>query len=1058
MNVPYIYHPQLVMRTPQKAFCSSIGNEHEFLQKLSKDANFLEALFLASPVLHAELGKYHQGKVSDAKGIKKLIFSLAKYHLRMVSRCTPFGLFSGCSVVEWHNDKNSITIDAEKVDRHTRFDMHYLCALAHHLATLPCIKNKLLYFPNTALYTIGEKIRYVEYDYKNGSRRHILSSILSSDYVLSIIKAAQTGISITAMVQRLIDDEISEEEATEFINEIIDAQILVNELEPAVAGEEFLNQIITTLKKINIVYDESVNEIILILKRIESQMQNIDLHLANEISSYEEIIAEIKHFNIPFEESKLFQTDLNFYLTDDKINTKYQAEIMDALTIINLSNKQPENQNLLLFAKRFYERYEDAEMPLLEVLDNESGIGYLSNVSGNIMPLIDNLVIGKIDAVNELPWSTRDVFLLNKLLKAIGSNSYSLELDPKDLGDFKNDWNSLPPSISVMFRLLDESKILIESCGSSSAINLLGRFAHSNKAIHQIIKEVVQEEEQNNPTVIFAEIAHLPESRIGNILLHPTFRAYEIPFLSKSSALGQNQIALQDLFISVKENAILLRSKKLNKIIIPRLSSAHNYSHGALPIYQFLADMQLQSKQTGIYFNWGSLENQYKFLPRVTYKNIIINPAQWNFTKQDIAMLFDKSDDILMRGIAIFKGQWKLPDLLVLADGDNELLINLKDKLMVEVWLDTVKTRDNFIIKEFLEGDTNAPVKDREGNIHTNQFIAILMRNTSAYNISKMPANELETAIQQTYFIGSEWVYYKIYCGYKIADAILQSAIHPLVQKLLKEKAIDSFFFIRYTDPNAHIRIRLHLADISKLGCVLNLMLEYMYPFLQQRLIWNIQNDTYKRELSRYGYQAIENTEQLFYYDSVSMLQFLDLTEGDGREELRWQWAIRSIDEWLNAFKYSTEQKIALLEQLRRLFHAEFKVDKFLKEQLSKTYRKHKAAIEQIMNYSIAETDEIFPLIEILKEKKIAMQPIVSQLKEMEMQQNLVPSLNELMLSYIHMLVNRITTGNPREHELVLYDILYSYYRSAIARAKKNESNIVAESEKIAKEIGPLVF
>ncbi len=1041
MDTLYTYHPQLIMRTPQNAFKPVIGNEIDFLQKLTIDNNFLEALFLASPVLHAELLKYHQGKITDVKSIKKLTFSLAKYHLRMSTRCTPFGLFSGCAVVNWDNDNNAIVIDNKQLNRHTRFDMHYLCALAQHLSTLPAIKEKLQYFANTAFYVIAEEIRYVEYNYQNGRRKHIISSILASEYAVNVLQAAQAGISIAAMVNMLVSDEISIAEATEFINEMIDAQVLVNELEPAVTGDEFLYQIIATLKKINTIPDIVITEIIASLEHIEQLMQHIDAQTYNDVKAYQEIIDCIKGFGIPFEENKLFQTDLNFILKDNKINSKYQQEITEALNVINLLNKQQANPNLLLFAKRFYERYEDAEMPLLEVLDNETGIGYINQDGGNITPLLNEMAIGDAAGLDaQLPWGMRDRVLLSKLLKAANANNYSIELDATELEDFKNDWNLLPPSISVMFRLLGDDKILLESSGASSAVNLLGRFAHGNKAIHQIINDVVKEEEEKNPSVIFAEIVHLPESRIGNILLHPAFRQYEIPFLSKSSVSTQNQITLQDLCISVKNNAVLLRSKKLNKIVIPRLSSAHNYSNGALPIYQFLAELQMQGKQTGIHFNWGGLETQFKFLPRATYKNVIINAAQWNFTKKDIISLIGKEGTALMEAIAIFKQHWKLPDLVVLADSDNELLINMQDKLMVEVWLDAVKNRHQFIFKEFLEGNENAPVKNSNGNACTNQFIAVLLRNTPAYTIPVLPElNTMQTYIRQDFAIGTQWIYYKMYCGHKTADTILQSAIYPLVQQLLKEKMIDSFFFIRYNDPNFHLRLRFHVADIEKLSQVLKLVKEYIQPFLMQRLIWNIQNDIYKRELNRYGYQTIEQAENLFYYDSIAVLKFLELTEGDSRENLRWQWAIRAIDEWLNAFEYTTDQKFTMIEIIKNSFHTEFKADKFLKEQLSNTYRKQKNAIEEIMDYDIKETSGLFPLIEILNEKSLAIQQIAYQLKEMEAGQKLTPSINELMPSYIHMLVNRIVTSSPRQHELVIYDILYNYYRSAIARKKKRE-------------------
>jgi hypothetical protein len=95
----------------------------------------------------------------------------------------------------------------------------------------------------------------------------------------------------------------------------------------------------------------------------------------------------------------------------------------------------------------------------------------------------------------------------------------------------------------------------------------------------------------------------------------------------------------QDLYVSVKSGKIILRSKRLNKIIVPRLSNAHNYSYNALPVYQFLCDLQHQNLRTSFSFQWGAMADKFKFLARITYKNTIIEPATWNLTKTDITSL-----------------------------------------------------------------------------------------------------------------------------------------------------------------------------------------------------------------------------------------------------------------------------------------------------------------------------------------------------------------------------------------------------------------------------------
>jgi len=1029
MAIPYIFHPKLVMRTPQKPLSLLQGEEVDFFKIIKNDPAFLEALFLASPVLYTELMKLEPGEI-DSKKKKKLFFSLAKYYLRMSSRCTPFGLFSGCSVAEWGQQHNSLVLENEKLNRHTRLDMHYLCALAKNLSVLPVIKNRLLYFPNDALYAIAEELRYIEHNYDKGEKKYIISAILNTGYLTDLLKAAENGISKADMIDILLKEENdAKEEIESFIDQIIETQIMVSEMEPAVTGAEFLYQIIATLKRINTPENTFLSQIIQDLEQIAEMLENIDTNSTNEVSIYHKIMESLKKFDTPFVEGKLFQTDLNFNLKEKKVDIKYQAEILEALNIINLFNKKKETNHLLSFAKRFYHRYQDAEVPLLEVLDNETGIGYAENENGKITPLLHELAINTAGGKeNNLIWEKKDKFLLDKLLETLAFKNTIVELNTKELEEFQNNWDSLPPSMSVLFRLLGNDTILLETCGSSSAINLLGRFAHGNKAIHQIIKEIVNEEDQQNPSIIFAEIVHLPQNRTGNILLHPAFRKYEIPFLSKSSVAPEYQIHLQDLLVSVKNNLIFLRSKKLNKIVVPRLSTAHNYSIKALPVYQFLADMQLQNLQSGINFNWGPLEKQYKFLPRVTYKNVILHAAKWNFTKKDISALSGKSGADLMKAVVSFKAKWRLPKLVVIAEGDNELLIDLDNLLLVELWLDTIKNKEVFVIKEFL--GWNSPVKNAKGDTFCNQFISLLIRNTNTYNYPVTNISKNNPNIENNFLIGSKWVYYKIYCGYKTADRILQFAIYPLYKKLIEEKVIDAFFFIRYNDPDFHIRVRFQIKDTQKLNYIISLLNEKLKPYLSERLIWNIQNDIYKRELERYGHKTIEQTEYLFYHDSIAVLKFLELTEGDDRENLRWKWALRAIDEWLNAFGYITEKKLATLKQIRDAYFEEFKPDKLLKEQLSNKYRKSKKEIEEIMNQSIPENSPLNTLIQILREKSAFIIPIALAIGVNAEK----PSITEVMPSYIHMLVNRIVISDQRQHELVIYDMLYNYYRSLMLR------------------------
>lgn len=1018
MNQLFKFHSKLIVRTPALAFQPENITEAK-LKEICAETWFQEAIYLASPDLYRMSLDWIAGKIFEKKKEQKLVASLCKYYSRMMSRCTPYGLFAACSVVEWGKE-NNVVLQSQK--RQTRFDMHFSCALAQELVKNPIIKKQLTYYPNTSIYQIGDELRYIEYQYVDGKRMHQISAVTDSEYLQKILQLSKNGASYTDLIHVIIDDEISIEEAQPFIDELIASQILVHNLEPSITGENFIKQIINTLEKIA---DKSIAKLTSDLKEIETLIERLDQNGFNQLLDYQIIKEKIKTLNIPFEENKLFQTDLFNANLEREIASNWQKEIEVSLNVLNRLTPKKERENLKNFAKRFSARYEEQEMPLLEVLDSETGIGYLENNNHNgLSPLIENLKLPDNQQDKNVSWNSIENFLFEKLKTANEQKQFSIEINEEDLKDLPEaDWTDLPPSLSVMFRVVESQKqdkqILLENCGGSSSINLLGRFAHGNDEILAISKEIAEIEQNENPDIIFAEIIHLPESRTGNILLHPVFRKYEIPFLGKSSLPIENQILLQDLFISVKRGKIVLRSKRLNKIVIPRLSNAHNYRYNALPVYQFLCDLQHQNLRTSFSFQWGAMADKFKFLPRIIYKNTILEPATWNLRKEDLSIVLND-----------------FPRFMILSDGDNELLIDWQNPLSVEAFNDAIKNRDSFQLKEFLHEKADEIIKNKQNQGFINQFIALLVREKSVYQFPKIKKQEPE--IQRNFSIGSEWLYFKLYGGVKVADRILLENIKPLVDELLLKKLIDSWFFIRYSDPDNHLRIRFHLPDTSKIGEVIQLFYQFIRPAEDAKYIWKIQTETYVRELERYGFENITLSEKLFFYDSQSILFFLESTEGDERENIRWLCGIRAIDDLLNSFQVNLLDKLALMESLKNSFGREFGIDLALKQQIDKKYRENRPAIEAILNIESEAVSQFTEMPMALSEKSVQIKPIVDEILNYHHQKQLHISLSNLLSSHIHMLLNRLIPANQRLHELLIYDFLFRYYKSLEMKKTKN--------------------
>jgi len=704
------------------------------LKRQLQISEIAEAIYLASPELYQQLIKWGNGEIKDEKRAKRLKVTLLKYLARMSTRCTPFGLFAtiGTGVLS-----NETKIELEHISRfkkRSHYDMHFLAELANSLISKPKIKKQLGYFTNTSLYKIGARYRYIEYIYQNKRRFYSLESISHSKYLETILNSSKSGITIPALVAKLEKLGVEPKEAKRFIDELIANQILVSELEPSITGPDFLEDIRNRLERLS-----NVNNEIKKIEDLQFLIAQLDKNIANPIESYLPIMKLISELEIPFDHKYLIQTDVFSTYKTNSISNVTLKKIKQGITFLNRISKPEQNKNLERFKTEFIKRYDHAKMPLLEVMDVEMGIGYIQNPNSlETTPFLNDIVYLKDNekepiSVISTPLQT---VLIKKLNEAFSKNESKIELTDADFTDETYNWDHAPDTLSVMIEIVLEDgneKILMDYCGSHAS-RLLGRFGHGNNSIGSLLKEIMAKESQINPDSLMAEIVHIPESRTGNIMRRLHLRDFEIPYLGKSNLPINQQIQLEDIFVTVEQGTIKLFKKGSNKPIMPYSSNAHNYSNNSLPIYHFLCDLQSQ-KQKGFGFNWGSVFTIHTFLPRVVYKDCILSPAQWMLNKHDIILLtkhYDSKQESL-KALDTWKKNQNIPNLVQLVDGDNTLPINFKNYNSVEMFLEIIKHKETFKLEEFL-GKGDSVVKSSSKN-YCNQFIFAFFNDTKLRHV-----------------------------------------------------------------------------------------------------------------------------------------------------------------------------------------------------------------------------------------------------------------------------------------------------------------------------------
>ena len=1027
------FHPNFIFRSP----IFPINSEKEA-------STFNEALYLASPVLFKEYQKFLNGVLTDKKTIEKLSYSIYKYKSRASFRCTPFGLFAGLGIGTWGN-KNEITIDSNfnnSLQRQTRLDMNVLCSISFELSKYLSIKPHLNYYPNTSIYKLGNTYRYVEYEIKDNRRVHKITKVDYTDYLAKIIGKSTKGAKIGKLITFLVTDDITESEAEDFINELIESQILINDLEPNLTGNNYFDSIIEVLE--GIVSEsptEELQTIIAELNWVNGKMKHIDANISNSIDIYDEIYIRLKKILPNLSEINLFQTDLYKKTLNSTLDSTIQKKLVQVVNFLNRINPVYQNSNLEGFKKRFNERYEGDEVPLSIALDTEVGVGYPVKDIEGINPIADDIFAFNTKNETTLKWNELQSSILKLILKSIKKGEKILKVDETDFKniDFSN--SELPYTFNIMFKVIDSNNLKLEivSIGGTSAINLLGRFGNGLGDLNKLINELAEFEQRQKPSTIIAEILHLPESRTGNVLARPLIRNYEIPYLAASKVSDEFQIRQNDLFVKVENDKIILIDKRLNKEIIPRLSNAHNFKNNSLPLYHFLCDIQSQSSTKHIlHFDFGILESQFEFLPRVEYQDVIISLARWRIG-EDKLNAFKKSN--LTDSISAFnnfKTEYEIPNLFHLIEGDNKLLIDCSNQQSLEVFIDYVKHKKLVYIEEYLFNSTSSLVIDSENQVYSNECIGIVMNERFQNGNEEIKSTKLST-VKKYFTIGSDWLYFKIYCGVKVTDLVLTEHLSLIIENLKEAKLIDKWFFIRYNDSGTHIRFRLHLTDYSAYNHIMYLINSELSPLFENHTIANIQIDTYNRELARYGSESIEMVEDLFCFDSEFVVNFISLIDSSILDNIRWQAALISVDSLLNDFELTLLQKSELIKGLYTAFFAEHGGKKELKLALDKKYRELKKVVVECFEIE-TKTDYLVALYELLKNRSERSKVCIASILKLKSEGKLELELTELVESVIHMNLNRIFMGKNRTNEFIIYSLLNDYYKGQIYFALSKKS------------------
>lgn len=982
-----------VLRTPLLPFdtlldWANAGPDDDALlahvRALAERPEIAEALAIASADLGAALAE---------KPSRKVLLALARYISRMSSRATPFGLFAGCSVGTLGETTQLELPSLAEYARHTDAGIELLLRVSEELDEETRQRAPLA--PTSTRYELAGQLRYVE---ERGMDHPLRAARTGRELRTALDLAAQRlpAKELSAALARELGAPV--DAAERYVGQLVANQILVPDIRPRPTADHPARDFAARLRAIGAPQAAAIDA-------LGDELQRIDAAPIGT-AGYDAVRERLEELAPGATPSKALVVMLRKPAAALALDRRITDGLLDAADVLRRLFAPQESDALRAFREKFRARYDTRFVPLLEALDEELGIGLpgFGPPAADDLPLLKDVPLrGSPEAA---PLGTAHTVLLEKVGALLREGGRELVLTDVDVDRMAAaDPLPLPDSFAGMGILAADGSFVLHAITGPSGAQFVARFCHGDERLAACTRDWLRAEERLAPDAIFAEVVALPDRRDANVVARPALTEHEIPFLGTSSRPPEQQLEACDLLLGIRDGRLRLWSRSRNREVIARVTNAHNFRKRGVSAYRFLGALQRQRLAGALHWEWGPL-SVLPDLPRVRYRNVVLARARWTVTLAEVKAVGAE--------VARRRG---MPRFVVLDYLDQELLIDWENPVSIEAFLATAPAEGTIALQELLPQPDAMAVRGPEGRF-TNEIVIPFLRLQPRFSVMEAPS-ETPSRVRSFAPGGGDWLFWKLYTGYSTADRLLVESIAPAMQRLQDERRISSWFFIRYSDPDHHLRLRVRGGDAGELLKELGTLFASL---LERGWLAKVQLDTYERELERYGGAGqIDRIETLFAADSAAVAAALPYMQSDAT--LRWQTAAWGADRLIDDLGVAAAHRLALLEHLSRDFGSDLDAGRVTREALARKTRETRAALEAIFN-----NPALRPWQPAYEERSHVIASLALRLDREP------PFRDGIVASILHLHLNRVFRSRKREQERVLYDLLLRRERSRTAR------------------------
>jgi thiopeptide-type bacteriocin biosynthesis protein len=458
-----------------------------------------------------------------------------------------------------------------------------------------------------------------------------------------------------------------------------------------------------------------------------------------------------------------------------------------------------------------------------------------------------------------------------------------------------------------------------------------------------------------------------------------------------------------------------------------------NYHH-APAVGQFLMDLIYDAKAVFSSFDWGPAEG-FPYLPRVQVGRIVLRPAQWRIQKEDVDV---KSPENCRRDLNRWRDAWDVPQHVYLSFGDNRLVVDLEqDAQAAEIRAELQKLSDggSIILQEVLPALEESWLPGPEGRYY-GEFIAslVLRRNDDqkhertpnqvepdkkpAHTAIHQPVTEATPAIANSLSRrrppGSEWLYVKLYAPSNPQDDVISDSMFTFAENAIAASLADSWFFIRYADPETHIRLRFHGSAQRLTAQLFPQVCDWAASLMSRDVCTRFAFDTYDQEIERFGGPSgLALSEGVFFADSRSVVELLRCLKNKMWPHDQALLLALSIDDLLGGLGLDEGERLSWYGKQTTTGGPD----------VGSEYRQRKVLLRSLIGqptqFLAGQTDGA-EIARILAKRREALTPLAQSLRHLAERRELGQSLDVLCRSFVHLHANRMSGGDSTSEQRIL--------------------------------------